>query len=777
MLRNNGMRLAAYATAWLLLGWFCLRQSSVSQLDALLIAIGLLLVHGAAVGLLGAAHAGWRRGAQIVYASLSVLSAAVLLIYCRFMQSDGAMNGDVIRAIAQSNPDEIIAYLTRLISWPDIVVAVAVGSVLIGLAPQHRGDSKAIRASVMALAAGSFAIYQGTTPLREMLGFHLAQYQREMVAFRSMLENRRAIPIEHADSSFTGTVVVVIGESTARRHMSRYGYVRPTTPALDAMGDRVIAFSDVVSAHSHTVPALMAALTSAGSTRDKEYFSPTSIDIVSLARAAGFEVHWLSNQNEYGLWDSPVSMVAKQANTSHFISTTVGRSFRRTAFDDKLTTELREVLAKSTAPKKLVIMHLFAAHWPYCSNHPKAVSHFTGALGPKFLGSVPEPIDINCYDDSIRYIDSILEQSTRILQATPAPAALLYFSDHGEAPLLGTGHESFKHSSYHIDVPLLLWANERYAAKRSGRIEAARSNVARPYSTARLFHSLAQLLEIEHSSVDPASSVFSAELRDQPRYALDGKIRYDEWAPGNHYLENAAVNLRIAATRRDAIWAHRVNSIGALNETLPIFRGIELDMVFMDPSTCFHVFHPPAADRSLTLTEMFQAATSKPDLRVWLDWKNASAQNMPAAVRCLDELDRKFHIRQRVLIETGSDDVFPGTNALNEAGYLHSYYLPTREIMACQRSCDEAGRQQLAAKLRSVVEQGGYGALSFDWGTQGFVDAYLAQWARKHHLKFFSWDMSIDIARNVNAPSRIEERFSRMDLSSLLITFPSQFRN
>ena len=777
MLRNNGLRLALYSTTWLILGWFCLRQSIVSQLDALLTGIGLLLTHGAAVGLIGTVPIRWRHVARLVYAAVSVLPAAALLLYCRFMQSDGAMNGDVIRAIAQSNPGEIIAYLARLISWPDLAVAVAVAAVFIGLFPHHRGGSQAVRASLLALAVGTIAIYQGTTPLREILGFHLAQYHHEMVAFRSMLENRRVAPIEHADSSLSGTVVVVIGESTSRRHMSRYGYVRPTTPKLDAMGNRVIAFTDVISAHSHTVPALMAALTSAGSTKDAEYFSPTSIDIVSLARAAGFEVHWLSNQNEYGLWDSPVSMLAEQANTSHFITTTVGTSFRRTAFDHKLTAELRSVLAKSSATRKLVFMHLFAAHWPYCSNHPKEMRHFTGPLGPKFLGSVPEPIDINCYDDSIRYIDSILEQSAKILEARPEAAALLYFSDHGEAPLLGTGHESFKHSSYHIDVPLLLWTNERYAALRHEQIKVARSNAARPYSTARLYHSLAQLLEIEHASVDPKSSLFSGALRDQPRYALDGKIHYDEWVSNNHYLENAAVNLRIAAARHDAIWAHRVNSIGALNEALPIFRGIEFDLVFIDPSTCFHVFHPPAEDRSLTLAEMLQAAASKPDLRMWFDWKNASAQNMASAVRCLDELDRKFDIRRRVLVETGSEDVFPGTRALSDAGYLHSYYLPTREIMTCQRNCDEAGRRQLAARLRSVVEEGGYRAISFDWGTQGFVDAYLAKWARERGLQFFSWDISIDIAGNVNAPSRIEERLSRMDLSALLVTFPSQFRN
>ena len=55
-------------------------------------------------------------------------------------------------------------------------------------------------------------------------------------------------------------VVVIIGESSNRNHMSLYGYGRETTPRLQARQD-ILVFDNVVSANSNTLYSLMNFLT------------------------------------------------------------------------------------------------------------------------------------------------------------------------------------------------------------------------------------------------------------------------------------------------------------------------------------------------------------------------------------------------------------------------------------------------------------------------------------------------------------------------------------
>ena len=51
------------------------------------------------------------------------------------------------------------------------------------------------------------------------------------------------------------------------------------------------------------------------------------------------------------------------------------------------------------------------------------------------------------------------------------------------------------------------------------------------------------------------------------------------------------------------IWAHRVNSIEKLKETISCFEGVELDVVYIEDGDFFDVNHPPAESIGLSLDE------------------------------------------------------------------------------------------------------------------------------------------------------------------------------
>ncbi|MDE9500045.1 hypothetical protein KKJ22_20165, partial [Xenorhabdus bovienii] len=78
--------------------------------------------------------------------------------------------------------------------------------------------------------------------------------------------------------------------------------------------------------------------------------------IISLARKAGFETYWLSNQGMKGGFDSPVAMIGQQAN--HYTFLNEGSSDDRSYMpDENLLPAIRNALTKDKQ-RKLIVIHL-----------------------------------------------------------------------------------------------------------------------------------------------------------------------------------------------------------------------------------------------------------------------------------------------------------------------------------------------------------------------------------------------------------------------------------
>jgi len=476
---HNGARArnarATYGAAWFIVSWLCLQVVDGDPLHRLITAAGIGVLHASVTALIRTGE-GRRITLQIaLYIGFSTMLLLVLLLYGFYVQSGGVLDQDAVRAIAQTNLHESIAYMAQLVTPQGVLLGSSAAVLLIALfpsAPWRRTlperSSAAAPLAILLAAFGLALAYIGFRPMFSVAISYASQYRAETKAFKEVLSRRRMNPIQAASAQASVDVIIIIGESTARSHMGLYGYHRDTTPRLqarlEAADNHMVVFSDVISSHSHTVPALASAMTSSGASEEQEFFSQDSIDIVSLARAASLQTFWLSNQNEFGVWDNPIAALAKGADQSTFYSSALGRSFRRSVHDEAILPELRRLLNEDSGePNMALFVHLFAAHWPYCDAYPQQFRQFREPLGEKFFGAAREPGDVNCYDDAVTYVDWLVDQIITLAQGRTRPTAVLYFSDHGEAPLLGTGHESAKHSSYHLEIPFILWTNDAFA--------------------------------------------------------------------------------------------------------------------------------------------------------------------------------------------------------------------------------------------------------------------------------------------------------------------------
>ena len=100
------------------------------------------------------------------------------------------------------------------------------------------------------------------------------------------------------------TLVVLIGESAARRHHGCYGYARNTTPFASRRAGEMLFFSDMISAAPFTVPSHASMLLlPVQNEHDK-------IPLMYILNTAGLQTWWLTSQYTYDSTASPLPLLA-----------------------------------------------------------------------------------------------------------------------------------------------------------------------------------------------------------------------------------------------------------------------------------------------------------------------------------------------------------------------------------------------------------------------------------------------------------------------------------
>lgn len=134
-----------------------------------------------------------------------------------------------------------------------------------------------------------------------------------------------------------------------------------------------------------------------------------------------------------------------------------------------------ELLEKALQEKGSVFFHSYAGHGGYLDlidqNLSQAMSkpkiRFDGLFGGSFSETINSDLirDTNDYDQAISYIDRNVAHAIQNIKNRSKPAALIYFSDHGEAVFAKRGHESSSYIDEMTTVPLVLYFNQAYQKK------------------------------------------------------------------------------------------------------------------------------------------------------------------------------------------------------------------------------------------------------------------------------------------------------------------------
>jgi glucan phosphoethanolaminetransferase (alkaline phosphatase superfamily) len=315
------------------------------------------------------------------------------------------------------------------------------------------------------------------------------------------------------------TIIMLIGESSRYDRWGINGYQRNTTPLLKAEAN-IVSLSNVVTAVSATrlsVPVLVSRKPATQSL--KAGFKEKSF--LSAFKEAGFKTYWLSNQMSFGQFDTPVSVIANEADVIQFLN--LGGFTDHSNFDNVLLEPLQNAI-KDTTPKKLIVLHTLGNHWNYSHRHPVEYDMWKPSL---FGVNNPAYTDLkiktqlnNSYDNSILYTDWFLSQVIHSIKSAKQITSLVYVSDHGQTLYDGTCNLAFHghNTQYEFHVPAFVWYSDAYQAAYPDKVIQLKLHQHAKLATENVFHSLLDMADIRYSTEQLQWSFFSPKLKRHKRY-------------------------------------------------------------------------------------------------------------------------------------------------------------------------------------------------------------------------------------------------------------------
>ncbi len=434
-----------------------------------------------------------------IYGAVSymVLFVFVLLpsiLICYFIATSSLISSDIIIALAQTNPTEGTEFIESNFNfkWALALVALMViygvnayfFRALNSFKPHHFIQSisffwtlaAAVFLALPRMDYLPFSIIKVTSKQLDNFEVYKLQKNERLAKLSELNSLKLSDKLDEKGNLF----VLVIGESETRDRMQAYGFKRENTPALVKRLDNPhnILFKNAYSSWPQTVQSLSYALTEAN-----QYHHHESVDaysIIELARAAGFETYWLSNQRKYGVYETPVTVISSTAHHEIFVN---GSSKMEGVFFDE---ELLNRFPKKFKNKNvLVVVHLMGSHQKYDKRLPSEYLKFEG-----------DDEVLNYYDDTVLYTDYVVDSIYKRASAFENFKAMIYFSDHGENPHVVGGHDPVNLNGMMLRIPLVVYLSDSYVERNEELYSSLKKHQESYFSNDLIFDLTAKIMGI-----------------------------------------------------------------------------------------------------------------------------------------------------------------------------------------------------------------------------------------------------------------------------------------
>ncbi len=470
---------------------------------------------------------------KIIYSvmlTFSIIPGSIYLAYLLFAHV--LLEQNSVTSLFETNPDEskeFIAYYLSIWVIIGVLIYAAIPIVMICTMKSFRPLKIKNHKFLFSLSIIVICCIVGINRVSRSVYFinfyktfvsYKLRTNYEIKTIKERQSENYEVSFSHQDTVPT-TIVVVIGESLNKHHMSLYNYPRNINPLLSQYGDSLIVYEDVISPQVHTIP-VMRSLLSMSELGHAQYFTEKP-SLYELFNRAGYDTYLISNQD-----------FSEDCRSSYDILLTLAKKKQNLAsykqHDDIILPVLDKILNDNNKRNKLILVHLIGNHMAYEFRYPKEYIVFNHKED-KLISDAPfrdnkAKVMIDKYDNSVLYNDFIINNIICSLKKEQDRNSLMiYFSDHGEEMYdyrEFAGHAYEKVSPTMCEIPFMVWFSPSYKKNRTDIL----IDRTRPYSTSDFIYSISDLAGLEYKDYDDSRSLFSRNFIAKERFV--GEKRYEE---------------------------------------------------------------------------------------------------------------------------------------------------------------------------------------------------------------------------------------------------------
>jgi heptose-I-phosphate ethanolaminephosphotransferase len=459
-----------------------------------------------------------------------ILVVAVFLDICHFLIYRTKISESTFFIIFETNIREASEYLEVYLSYKILLVILILitsyllsvllfkRNQLLSILSEKVNNNPSFKFIIFALAILFFAFYRNSfLPYAAIRSY--SEYNNQLNSLQDTYNDKLGENFKNAhllSDSLKQTIVVIIGESTSRSHMSIYGYYRNTTPLLKSKEQELIIYEDVISPNAHTLESLTKVLT-LGTNKEPEKITQGSI--FQLFNSVDFKTYWISNQRPLGNYETGLTAIARSSDELVFANTNYNN------FDEVLFSPLKNAL-KQKNKNKLIFVHLMGTHIKYDERYPEGFSKFNDIPKTKFDSPLAHNT-INTYDNAVLYNDFIVSSIIDITEQSNNNSSVVYFSDHGEDVYSSSNkafHSEVNATKQMYDIPFIVWMSDKFKKDRKKLI----FDNKRKLNTENFIYSLSDLAGIKFDNFDESLSIFNTNYTPKNRTILKSKT-YEEY--------------------------------------------------------------------------------------------------------------------------------------------------------------------------------------------------------------------------------------------------------
>lgn len=313
------------------------------------------------------------------------------------------------------------------------------------------------------------------------------------------------------NDSVSNDIVLIIGESLSKSHMSLYGYNKETNPLLSELQDdsMLLVFENVLTPELSTIATFKCIMSTYKPEYNDDinwYECTTLLEVMSLA---GYKTAWMSNQSAYGIYDNVITKYAELVDTTIFVGNRFSGSFKDDLDELLLDIETDEV--HQSAQKRFHIIHMMGSHPAFNMRYPKNYSRFQEedyeALPVHQRKTIAE------YDNSVLYNDSVVcELMNRYKDNS---AVVIYMSDHSIDIFEGTdsyvGH-ALRNNAKSVEVsskiPFMIYVTPQFVSNNTELFERMKISVGKDFRTDDIIYTIMDIAGVrfkENNDVETLS--------------------------------------------------------------------------------------------------------------------------------------------------------------------------------------------------------------------------------------------------------------------------------